>query len=154
MSDTYQSRQARYSPPHITLHMPFEFRPDKESELESSLQRGLSKFHPFDIPLHGFGSFPPRVIFVKPGKVPELMDLHARVGHIMRTSLNVLSQDPYARTFHPHMTIAFRDLRKELFLQAWDDMSGRNFNTAFKCHSIWILKKAGSYWLQHTEIPF
>src|SRR5882672_7021636 len=57
----YDSRAALRSPPHITMHMPFEWKPAKEQELIRQLDRFASACEPVSIDLDGFGSFPPRV---------------------------------------------------------------------------------------------
>src|SRR6478735_8389262 len=51
------------SPPHITLHRPFEWRSDKEDDLLASLA-SFETGPGFTITLKGFGFFSPRVIFV------------------------------------------------------------------------------------------
>lgn len=153
MSRRFFSKQARYSPPHITLHMPFEWREDKEEELKSVFKRALQKTSPFQIPLSGFGSFPPRVIFVKPENNEALNLLHQVVGEAARLKLNLLSQDAYSRPFHPHITIAFRDLKREYFNLAWSEFKSKTYTKSFTCSGINILKKQGQYWIDHIQLP-
>lgn len=154
MSVRYLTRQARYSPPHITLHMPFEFREDREEELRATLCRAVSGQGTFALTLDGFGAFPPRVIFIRPLTSSALDTLYALLGKTMRTKLKILTQDAYSRPFHPHLTIAFRDLRGEFFNSAWEEFKKREYLATFSCEHVWILKKQGQYWVQHLQIPF
>ena len=62
--------------------------------------------------LHGFGSFPPRVIFVHVDASPELMALQKSVRRHCRTHLGLLHSDYQDLPFHPHITVGFRDLKR------------------------------------------
>ncbi|MCC7302009.1 MAG: 2'-5' RNA ligase family protein [Bacteroidia bacterium] len=154
MSLRFHSRQARYSPSHITLHMPFEWRVDREQELRDMLDGVAKNLHPFKIELQGFGAFAPRVIFVKPLPSEELRRVYAAVGEAARRRLGIVSQDAYAKPFHPHMTIAFRDLRKDQFNHAWEEFRLRPFSESFNCNGVSLLRKAGKYWVEHYRSEF
>ena len=60
----YQSKAALNSPPHITLHMPFEWKVKKEEELVSKLSLFSKSKDTFELELKNFGCFAPRVIFI------------------------------------------------------------------------------------------
>ena len=60
----YNSKASLNSPPHITLHMPFQWKKEKEVELIQKLHHFSMGIKSFDLQLSNFGSFPPRVIFI------------------------------------------------------------------------------------------
>ena len=66
MAETYSSRRALNSPPHITLVPPFKFEAALEQELVNSIRDLIVGMDEFEITLNGFGAFRPKVIFVKP----------------------------------------------------------------------------------------
>ena len=110
------------SPTHITLHRPFEWNAEKEEEL----CRSLAEFRfecPFGIALDGFGSFSQRVIFIDVRSGGALTSLHGELRSFARRRLGLLNEWEDERGFYPHMTIAFRDLRKKNFSEAWSFIS-------------------------------
>ncbi len=154
MKERFNSRQALYSPPHITLHMPFEWNETKEERLEKAFLKRLKHFQKFQVHLKGFGAFPPRVIFLKPDLSQELKDIHHAVGIAARLDLHLLNQDRYSLPFHPHMTLAFRDLKRDQFNLAWPEFKERKFDETFQCDRIVIMRREGLFWIQHIEIGF
>src|ERR1700712_3435616 len=111
----YHSVAARRSPPHITMHMPFLWKQKKEELLISTLENFCKKQQRFTIDLNGFGSFPPRVIFVNVVPTASLATLELELVRACRQLLNLSNARYKEFPFHPHMTIAFRDLKKAMF---------------------------------------
>src|SRR5687767_13825229 len=72
LAENYRTKGALRSPPHITLHMPFNWKERKESDLIDSLSGFFASIKPFVIYINGFGSFQPRVIFMKIQNSDEL----------------------------------------------------------------------------------
>src|SRR5688572_11117919 len=62
--ETYNSKAALNSPPHITLHMPFRWKLNKEIQLIEKLKGFIKRHDPLKICIDNFSSFPPRVIFL------------------------------------------------------------------------------------------
>ena len=56
--------------------------------------------------------------------------------------------------FHPHMTIATRDLTGEAFHKAWPQYKKREFQAKFHVHSIFLLKHNGKTWDIFREFGF
>ena len=143
--DEYNSKAALRSPPHITLLMPFKWRVDREQFLSESLSRTAQNQKVFNITLNGYGAFPPRVIYVNPEPSPELLELKKSINSMALRDwkLTDLLDD---RPFHPHMTVAFRDLRKSEFHRAWEKFKDKNFSGAFEANNLSLLKHNGKYW--------
>lgn len=142
----YQSKASLNSPPHITLHMPFEWRAKSADKLISSLDTFFKNETPVQIHLKNFGSFPPRVIFVNVGHAPGLSAMQKRLTQHCKRDLNLFNADYQDRSFHPHMTIAFRDLKKAAFELAWKEFQSKNFDGDFYTRQISLLKHSGSKW--------
>lgn len=144
--DHYQSKASLNSPPHITLHMPFRWREDKEAELVQQLSQFTSNIQPFNITLDNFSSFPPRVIFINVIKTPELEHLYVELKRFCKRELNLFNADYKEQPFHPHLTLAFRDLKKPNYQRAWDEFEQKKYKADFPAKNIALLKHDGKTW--------
>ena len=142
----YNCKAPLRSPAHITLQMPFLLSEKKETVLIEKLNEFVVNQEGFDLGLHGFGAFAPRVIFVDVVESRQLKVLQKALADFMRRGLNVFDANYKDRGFHPHMTIAFRDLKKALFPQAWAEFEDRPYQATFAVNSIWLLKHDGKQW--------
>ncbi|WP_416867701.1 MAG: 2'-5' RNA ligase family protein [Imperialibacter sp.] len=152
--DKYNSSKSLNSPPHITLHMPFKWRESKEKKLLSALEESCLLLTPFEVALKRFAAFPPRVIYAEPVESPQLHDLQKTVARAMRLSLNLFNADYQGRGFHPHITLAFRDLKKPRFHEAWQEFENKPLKASFLVDNICLLKHNGSTWDIFQELPF
>ena len=152
--DHYAASKALNSPPHITLHMPFKWREGKEQKLIDAVESCAATSTPFELVLSGFGAFPPRVIFARPVESPALNELQKKVAKAMRLSLNIFNADYQDRPFHPHITLAFRDLKRPRFDEAWKEFEHRSFDASFLVNSVCLLKHNGSTWDIFRECAF
>lgn len=148
----YNSKASLNSPPHITLHMPFRWREDKESELIDTLNEFESGLRPFDLQLLNFNSFPPRVIFIDVVANEHLNSLQKKLLRFCKKELNLFNADYKDQPFHPHLTLAFRDLKKSIFTEAWEEFGAKTFSAAFRIEEFTLLKHNGKVWQPHCPI--
>ena len=146
----YNTRAALKSPPHITLHMPFRWKFKKIDRLTTVLQDLADDFSSFSVELNGFGAFEPRVIFLK---VAENDKLHELKHQINEASLKQwkLFERVDTRPFHPHMTVAFRDLNKSRFSLAWAEYKDKEFQAQFEAKKLTLLKHNGKFWEEFMD---
>ena len=150
-ANTFNSKAALRSPPHVTLHMPFKYKERKEKDVINVLE-SVSKAHStFPLDIAGFGAFEPRVIYLSVEKTPGLSSLQQAVGQAMKTQLNVFNTNYKDQVFRPHLTVAFRDLRKQKFTEAWKEFKDKPYrqSTEVKCFS--LLKHNGKVWEVYKE---
>ena len=145
-SEKYGSSQALKSPPHITLLAPFNTSRENENKIKSILTDFSSGYEPFDIGLKDFSTFSTKVIYVSVQKNEQLSIIQDKLESRAREDSEVFHYNYKKRSFHPHMTLAFRDLSKENFRKAWDEFKGRKFKASFRAASITLLKHDGSEW--------
>ncbi|GAA0891697.1 2'-5' RNA ligase family protein [Fulvivirga kasyanovii] len=153
MAEQYNSKAALKSPPHITLHMPFRWDEEKEEKIFRTLENLTDNRQAFDLSLENFGAFKPRVIYVDLHRQPALEDLHDDLKKVMKISLNIFNADYKDRGFNPHMTLAFRDLKKPAFFEAWKEFESKEFNASFTADKIILLKHNGKNWDVYREFP-
>jgi len=152
IADKYNSKSALRSPAHITLHMPFEWKEEKEGVLIDALQQFSFK-EDFMIELQNFSSFEPRVIFVDVIKNELLTKFQNELVSYVKKNLCLFNQADDMRGFHPHVTIAFRDLRKKKFHEAFTYFKTQNYNASFKATNFCLLKHTGKEWQVYKEFP-
>jgi 2'-5' RNA ligase len=147
----YQSKASLNSPPHITLHMPFEWKEEKEKKLTTALTVFCESQRPVTINFENFGCFEPRVIYINVIKNPVLDSLQKELHQFFKKELNLFNAMYKDLPFHPHVTLAFRDLKKPRFYKAWEEFKERKFSHDFLAHKISLLKHDGKMWHVHTE---
>ena len=147
----YNSKASLNSPPHITLHMPFRWNEHDEEELSSHLKSFADENPPVTIQLKDFSSFPPRVIFINVVITPELENLQKNLQRYFKRQLNIFNANYKELPFHPHLTLAFRDLKKPNYQKAWEEFVSKNYQATFLASSLALLKHSGSVWEVHKE---
>lgn len=151
--ENYQTKGALRSPGHITLHMPFSFEETKEDKLINCLQ--AFQFNTsFVISLKNYGCFEPRVIFINVEEQETLFELQKQLVRHVKQNLQIFNQSDDMRGFHPHVTIAFRDLKKTNFCKVWEEYKTKVFTEDFPCHSIALLKHEKDQWHIYKEFNF
>lgn len=153
ISQKYDNKSSLRSPSHITLHMPFEIKQEKEEGLIKTLSE--FKFSSsFDVQLKNFGCFEPKVIFINVVKNETLIILQKELVFHVKSTLNIFNQYEDKRGFHPHLTVAFRDLKKENFYLAYKEYQTKSFEASFSSKSFFLLKHDGKRWHPFKEFVF
>ncbi len=134
------------SPAHITLVPPFWFENVREKELLNALLSFWSELEPFEINLGGFDHFNQRVLFVSVDRNPELKRLKEELElHLTFSFPGVIEADH--RRFHPHVTIASRDMQHAHFVKAWAFYSKKEFREQFIAENVSLLKLVEGKWV-------
>ena len=143
MQERYGCSVALRSPAHITLVPPFWFDENKEAGLIQSVEN--FDFGPgFSLTTHHFSSFPPRTLFIALEPSEELTQLKERSDLHFRQSGFHIPTD--TRAFHPHITIATRDLHKKDFHEAWNFFKDKQFIHRFRAEKLSLMKHNGRIW--------
>ena len=148
--DTFGAKHALKLPAHITLQPPFSLAPEQEPELLTALKSTAGNQKVFWVGLRGFGSFPPRVIYIKVEEHEIIRKLHS---HLQDQLKDLLSSET-GSSIHPHMTLASRDLKKKDFKTAWAAFEKRQFEDSFLAESMYLLRHNDKRWDIIREIPF
>lgn len=152
MRDRFGASHALKSPAHITLQMPFRMNENKEKDMMDCLKSFANLERSFQIDLDGFNCFPPRVLFVKIVDHIPVREFHSRFKEVASHELSLNINSPFE--FHPHMTIATRDLTEGDFNRAWPELENREFKASFTAKSLFLLKHNGRFWEIHKEFSF
>lgn len=152
--DQYNSKASLNSPPHITMHMPFRWKENKENELVESLKSFCLGRPSFKLQLLNFGAFSPRVIFIDVVPSEKLTHLSKELHRFCKRDLNLFNASYKDQAFHPHMTLAFRDLKKPMFTKAWEEFQERKFSATFIVDKLVLLKHNGKVWEEFRHFDF
>jgi len=152
MKTVYNSKAALRSPAHLTLHMPFLWKERNEDRLMDLIAQA-TKCEPFNLFLDGYGAFPPKTIYIKSKESAKLNAFHAEFISYTKRELKLLNST-HNRGFNPHITIAFRDLKKDMFDLAWQDLKTKPFQAKMEVESFWLLKHDGKQWHAYKEFLF
>ena len=153
MRDHYGCTVALKSPAHITLIPPFWMNEQLEHELIADVDAFSMQQHPFNIGLKSFDAFKPKVIFVGIEENEALKKLKSSLEEYL-ISLHKYPVKKESRPFHPHITIANRDLRKKDFHPAFEHFSKIDYAEKFPASDISILKHSGTEWQVYHRCKF
>jgi 2'-5' RNA ligase len=144
--DNFNSKGSLNSSPHITLHMPFEWKESKENVLIEKLAAFVQEFSSFSIVLKDFKCFEPRVIFMGVDKTKELEVFQKELERFCKRTFQLFNAQYQDLPYHPHITLAFRDLRKPMFYKAWEEFKNKGYDATFLADRIALLKHDGKRW--------
>jgi len=148
----FESRHGLKLPPHITLQPPFNYHFDKLEALKNALSLHFKQHSYIRVVLNDFGCFAKRrnpVIFIKLQENHFLQAFHHELMRMLRET-----GFPNIKTsleFHPHMTIAHRDLSRPKFREAWSEFKHRTFYAEFEVSAIHLLQHDGKFWIPVAE---
>jgi 2'-5' RNA ligase len=143
--DHFECTVALKSPAHITLIAPFWMKEDLEDDLVNSIRRFSITKSKFEITLRDFAAFKPKVIFVEVMKSEVLNDLYQSFANYI-FSENKFPVKKDDRPFHPHVTLATRDLYKKAFQEAWEIFSKKKYVALWNVSGISLLRHNKKNW--------
>lgn len=153
LQQRYGSAAALKSPAHITLVPPFWCGQELEQPIAVVLDEVAGTHHSFQITIRNFGSFPPKVIFAAVEHTHFLDDLETTLP-VYLGKRSIPLPLPAARPFHPHITLATRDLQRKDFSAAWALFQNRKYEATFVADGLRLLKHDGSIWHITHRAPF
>ncbi|WKK78842.1 2'-5' RNA ligase family protein [Marivirga arenosa] len=149
----YGIKGAFRSKAHITLQMPFHLADKKVTPLIKELEETLHFQKNFLVEIRNFNVFEPRVIYIDVMRNKKLEALQQMIEKFMK-QYQVFNGTHKNRGFNPHITIAFRDLKKPTFYKIWNEVKDRKFQESFEVDSITVFKHNGNDWDNYKELKF
>ncbi|MET0393859.1 MAG: 2'-5' RNA ligase family protein [Chitinophagaceae bacterium] len=145
LKEQFGCAHALKSPAHLTLVPPFRLEESREEELIQLLRTFTGPTGGLTITLNGFGHFSKKVLYIHVEETPALheikkqADIHfeALAGHVIK---------PDIRPFHPHITLATRDLSPHDFDRAWAHVSDLSFDETFWSGTMSLLRLSPGRW--------
>jgi 2'-5' RNA ligase len=138
-------KYALKSPPHVTLKMPFLFNEKNEGLLSKKLNSFFAGEKGFELEFKGFKTFGKRVIYIGVNYPSELLGIQSRLAQFCKGKLGQ-TLELSDTNFKPHMTIAFKDLKKSEFENYLEFLKKYEMDYRTVISEIALLKKAHFRW--------
>jgi len=144
MKEQFGCVVALKSPAHITLIPPFWMEEIKEADLVTATHDFKTDINPISIQLNGFSHFGDRVLLITVIDNPQLSQLKNEIEKHFNSVFPFIKKGE--KPFHPHITIANRDMKPSVFIKAWQHFSKLAFEESFNCADISLLKLKEGRW--------
>ena len=145
IKDRFGPKHALKLPAHITVQAPFEMPLEKEEGLKHSLSKLSRQLSQITVRLNGFGAFKPRVLFLKIKDPEAIIGLHERLQQALKNFLKPKEIKP-SQNLHPHITLATRDVKKDVFKVLWREFKDRRYEASFTAEDLVLFKHNGKTW--------
>lgn len=152
MQEKYGCKVGLKSPAHITIAPPFWMEETKEKALFHDMETIAQQLPAFSLATANFSAFKPRTIFVAVQHSEPLHTLKQCSDQYFRYTDYKMKREN--RAFHPHITIATRDLHKKDFAEAWPYFEKKEFIETFNAEGLSLLKHNGRSWDVIFTAPF
>lgn len=151
ISIKYNTNRALRLPAHLTLLAPFRLKETQLPELRRKLKTFCASQSSIHVEINGFGAFRPKVIFLEIANPGELRILQKNLQDYFE---GLLPEEKNSRKFHPHITLATRDIHRSDFKKAWNELSPQNFHAEFEAKEIYLFSHNGKRWDISEVYPF
>ncbi|MCE7056406.1 2'-5' RNA ligase family protein [Algoriphagus sp. AGSA1] len=151
--DLFEAKYALKSPAHITLKMPFVYNEAKEARLIEKLGDFLVNYVPLALEVKGVSTFGDRVIFLGVEAGQDLYEFQEALKAYCKKELNLIDELS-DRNFHPHMTVAFKDIKKPRFQNILHYVKTRDLACKFTISHLVLLKRIDGRWETHKKLHF
>jgi 2'-5' RNA ligase len=145
MFEKYNCKVGLKSPAHITLVPPFWMEEEKENQLLTDINSFSGTLTSFPVHTNNFSAFKPRTIFVAIAQNEQLNEVKKSTDLLFGNNFFYnLKID--TRPFHPHITIATRDLFKKSFHEIWPWFAEKKFLEEWTAEGISLLRHNKKNW--------
>jgi 2'-5' RNA ligase len=143
----FSAKQALKQVAHITLKAPFRLPVEQHDSLLRWFIAIAIQEKPFELKIENFSSFRHnKVIFIKPLPGTPLLALHKSVIHQFEKEFPEITISEQEKNFHPHITVAYRDLSANNFTQAWKEYKSKKYTASFIVHEFHLLQHDNKKW--------
>jgi len=153
IKDRFQAKYALKSPAHITVKMPFVYNEAKEEKLIEKLGSFTNAYEPMTLTIGGVRTFGNRVIYLNVDAGKDLYGFQKELKTFCKRELNLVDELS-DRNFHPHMTIAFKDINKSQFQNILQFSTEINLRLTLEISCILLLKRVNHSWVLYKKIDY
>jgi 2'-5' RNA ligase len=153
-ADRFKVYKALRPPIHITLYKPFHADEALEKRIINLLAAATKDLPSFIQHLEDFGSFRKKVVYINALKSRELINLQAAVKSvIISNQFDPKPDEKDINSFHPHITIAYRDISAGIFQEIWKEYENRDLKLSFPVEDFTLLKHQHEKWNPVFSLP-
>jgi 2'-5' RNA ligase len=152
IAERWGPKHAMRTPPHLTIIPPLAVNANSFNTIKQIATEIAATNSSFSLQLKGYGAFKPRVVYINPIIPTELQLLYRQWRDALETEIPELLDRYPDRPYHPHLTLAHRDVYAEQFSSIWRHYQSKSFDASFDVDSFWILHHGRDGW--EPEIEF
>jgi 2'-5' RNA ligase len=146
-AERFAAKEALKNIAHITLKAPFKLPVERHGYLLEWFQNISIAEAPFNIELKDFDSFVDNlVIFIKPVVTVSLVTMQQSIIRQFAKGFPGIHISQLERKFHPHITVAYRDLTAGKFADAWSEYRNKKYSASFIANQFHLLQHDGKRW--------
>ena len=141
--ERFGSRAALKVIPHITLKAPFKLPVSGHDGLLKWFRQLSVNTEPFTVELKDFGVFPTShspVVYINVRMKPGLYALQKEIMAAFGPAYPQAEITEQELSFHPHITIAYRDLHPDRFREAWKEYGTKKYSAIFSVNEFLLLQ--------------
>lgn len=157
LANQFKTQKSLKVIPHITLKAPFTSPAEEHQEILHWFEQLILPVGPFSVELNNFGAFPNSkqpVIYIRPKENQTLHELQKNILDQFKAAFPEKGISNLETVFSPHLTVAYRDLKPEIFIEAWKEFSVRDYAASFIADHIHLLHHDDARWNVIRSISF
>ena len=152
-SEKFGVLKALKPPVHISMYRPFRLEEEFEDNFILMIQSAIAEQEVFEQEIENFEAFNTHAIVLRALLNPGILKLYSIISTIMKEK-GIDKHPTDIFPFRPHLTIAYRDIKPEIFPLMWEDYKDRKYIAGFKADHLSLLKHDGNQWLVIKNYPF
>ena len=146
IAENWNCVHALRTPPHITIIPPLPLNPVEINILQELARQVAVRQKSFRLSVNGYGAFKPRVIFIKPDVPSELSELYHSLREAIDLAMPLVLQKYPDRPYHPHITLAHRDVDREKFNEMWKYYRNKEIELSLEINQFCIMDHSKDGW--------
>jgi len=140
-------RQALKSPPHITIIPPFRLQPERVEEMLEAVRGNFEAPVNLSVSFNGLGAFENRTIYLDIVADSGINSYDLVAKNLVATKPDLFPNVRFHDTFHPHITLANRDIPPGDFLEMMDYLKKKTLPESCNELSLEILHLDRGKWM-------
>jgi 2'-5' RNA ligase len=146
-AERFGAKEALKNVAHITMKAPFKLPAGQYDYLLQWFDNLSIEESPFGLRLKDFGCFIDNlVIFIKPEPNILLTTLQKSIIRQFVSAFPNIKVSRLELTFHPHITVAYRDLTAGKFADAWSEYRNKKYAASYTMNEFCLLQHNGKKW--------
>jgi 2'-5' RNA ligase len=140
-------RQALKSPPHITIIPPFRLQPERVEEMLAAVRNHFEAPVNLSINFNGLGAFETRTIYLDIIADSGINAYDLAAKQLVSTQPDLFPNVRFHEAFHPHITLANRDIPPGDFREMMDYLGKKTYPVSCSELSLEILHLDRGRWI-------
>jgi len=152
ISEKFDVHESLKRPAHITLYNPVKLTSlVQEQKFFGALNRAAHS-EPFNQVLKNFNSFPEHTFYLDLEQNEGIMNLKLEINKELKPLALINARENFK--FTPHLTLAFKDVKPEVFRAITAEFKDRKFKRQFSVAGFSVYKNIDKKWQPFKEIAF